>query len=103
MGCAFCLTGAQGLSGSLSSAQIVGQLVAARQLLRREQGEGGEGEGGGGERGRGTEWWRELRYIASNGGREGVRDRLLRGVSPLRLPEKVVEALFPPVVRVGPV
>ena len=57
MGCAFCLTGAQGLSGSLSSAQIVGQLVAARQLLRREQEEGGEGarEGGEGAGARGRE------------------------------------------------
>ena len=49
MGCAFCLTGAQGLSGSLSASQIVGQLVAARQLLRSEEGEEEAGERGGGE------------------------------------------------------
>jgi len=42
MGCAFCLTGAQGLSGSLSAAQIVGQLIAARQLLRKEEEEEGK-------------------------------------------------------------
>lgn len=54
MGCAFCLTGAQGLSGSLSSAQIVGQLVAARQLLRRDEEEEEEEEGGKGRAGAGA-------------------------------------------------
>jgi len=36
MGCAFCLTGAPGLAGSLTAGQIVEQAVAARRLLVAE-------------------------------------------------------------------
>lgn len=36
MGCAFCLTGASGLGGSLTAGQIVEQVVAARRLLASE-------------------------------------------------------------------
>ena len=85
MGCAFCLTGAQGLSGSLSAAQIVGQLVAARQLLqgggggRKREREGRRGGRGGRQESEEGDHQRGLHGLGGAAGQFGRGRRLGQG------------------------